>query len=114
MNVHQEVEFLREENRQLRESLVGAEFAFPAEWRLTRAEQLLLNSLYTGPNFFRGEEALRFASCRGNATDRDVVKVRVCGMRKKLKPAGIEIKTVWGEGYELTPGSAAIIKGVLA
>lgn len=114
MNVHQEVEFLREENRQLRKSLAGAEFSFPVEWRLTRAEQRLLNSLYTGPDFFRGEEALRFASCHGNATDRDVVKVRVCGMRKKLKPFGIEIKTVWGEGYILPAVSAAVIKAALA
>lgn len=114
MNVHQEVEYLREENRQLRESLGGAEFSFPREWRLTRAEQRLLSCLYTGKNYFRIEEALRFASCHGNATDRDVVKVRVCGMRKKLKPFGIEIRNVWGEGYELTPESAAIIKAALA
>ena len=47
MNVHQEVEYLREENRQLRQSIAGMKHDFPREWGLTGAEQRVLNCLYT-------------------------------------------------------------------
>lgn len=114
MNVHQEVEFYKEENRQLRAMLIAKDFHMPFEWKLTRAEEKLLGSLYSAPNFMRRHEALRVASCLDPEADRKVVEVRVCKMRKKLKPHNIEIRTVWGEGYELTPASVQIIKGALS
>ncbi|EKS37786.1 helix-turn-helix domain-containing protein [Afipia clevelandensis] len=114
MNIHERVEYLEEENRQLRQSIAGMKHDFPREWGLTGAEQRALNCLYTGQNFFRQEEAIRFAASNGNATDRDLVKVYICKLRKKLKPYGIEIKTVWGEGYELTPESGSLIKNTLS
>lgn len=114
MNVHQEVEYLREENRQLRQSIAGMKHDFPREWGLTGAEQRVLNCLYTARNFFRQEEAIRFAASNGNATDPDLVKVYICKLRKKLKPFGIEIKTVWGEGYELTPETGSLIKKAIS
>lgn len=36
-----------------------------------------------------------------------VIDVLVCRGRKKLKPFGIEIKTVWGVGYSMDAESAA-------
>jgi two-component system cell cycle response regulator CtrA len=36
-----------------------------------------------------------------------IVDVFVCKMRKKLKPFGIEIKTNWGESYEIPEESKA-------
>lgn len=110
MNVHQEVEYLREENRQLKEALGAAINPFPREWKLTRAEQKLLSCLATGRNGFRKEEALRSASSHHESTDRDLVKVRVSQMRRKLKPFGIEIKNVWGEGYELPEAAHKEVK----
>lgn len=114
MNVHQEVEYYKEENRQLRAMLTARDFHMPLEWRLTRAEERLLGSLYSAPNFMRRQEALRMASCINPDADVKVVEVRISKMRKKLKPYGIEIRTVWGEGYQLTPASARIIKEALA
>jgi DNA-binding response OmpR family regulator len=114
MNVHQEVEFYREENRQLRAMLTARDFHMPSAWGLTRAEEKLLGSLYSAPNYMRRHEALRMASCIDPHADQKVVEVRVCKMRKKLRPHGIEIRTVWGEGYELTNESARIIKEALA
>ena len=101
MNVHQEVEYLREENRQLKDALGAVANPFPKEWKLTKAEQRLLSCLATGQGGFRKEEALRAASSHHESSDRDLVKVRVSQMRKKLKPFGVEIRNVWGEGYEL-------------
>lgn len=113
MNVHQEVEYLREENRQLKAAISGPAIEFPREWGLTRAESRALNSIYTGRNYFRPEEAIRYAASNGNATDRDLVKVYISKIRKKLKPHGIEIKNVWGEGYELTQESGELIKNII-
>ena len=110
MNVHQENSMLREQVRQLTEMIGGTLFEFPRNWKLTRAEQRLLNSLYTGSKGFRRHEALMYAVAHSDRADDALLKVQVCKVRKKLKPFGIEIKTVWGEGYELTPASSEIIK----
>ena len=110
MNVHQENSMLREQVRQLTEMIGGTLFEFPRYWKLTRAEQRLLNSLYTGSKGFRRHEALMYAVAHSDWADDALLKVQVCKVRKKLKPFGIEIKTVWGEGYELTPASSEIIK----
>ncbi|MER9912667.1 winged helix-turn-helix domain-containing protein [Mesorhizobium sp. M0050] len=32
-----------------------------------------------------------------------IIDVFVCKLRKKLKPLGVEIQTVWGQGYRLLP-----------
>jgi len=114
MNVHQENAMLREQVRQLNEMIAGTLFGFPREWKLTRAEQRLLNSLYTGNKGFRRHEALMHAVAHSDWADDALLKVQVCKVRKKLKPYGIEIKTVWGEGYELTLASSEAIKRAIA
>jgi hypothetical protein len=37
------------------------------------------------------------------ATDPKIVDVVVCHLRKKLKPFGLQITTLWGNGYYMTP-----------
>lgn len=32
-----------------------------------------------------------------------IIDVFICKLRKKLKPLGVEIQTVWGKGYRLLP-----------
>lgn len=34
-----------------------------------------------------------------------IVDVWICKLRKKLKPLGINIDTVWGQGYRMLPAS---------
>jgi DNA-binding response OmpR family regulator len=43
-----------------------------------------------------------------------VVDVRVSGVRKKLRPHGIEIATIWGVGYEMTPDNIARLRALAA
>lgn len=43
-------------------------------------------------------------------TDPKMVDVIVCNLRRRLKPYGIEIKTIWGHGYYLDEASRAIIE----
>lgn len=46
---------------------------------------------------------------RLNPPDIKIVDVFVCKMRKKLRPYGITIDTVWGRGYLLTAESVLIL-----
>jgi hypothetical protein len=36
-------------------------------------------------------------------TEEKLVDVVICNLRKKLKPFGLEIKTIWSQGYYMTP-----------
>lgn len=40
-----------------------------------------------------------------------IIDVFICKLRKKLKPFGIEIATIWGVGYQMTADSKALIDG---
>jgi two-component system cell cycle response regulator CtrA len=47
-----------------------------------------------------------------DAPEPKIIDVFVCKIRKKLRPAGIEIGTVWGWGYNLTPENVAKIRAL--
>lgn len=50
----------------------------------------------------------------GQIDDRDpkVIDVMVCKMRKKLANFGVEIGTVWGRGYLLSPAAKEIVRAL--
>lgn len=56
-----------------------------------------------------GHERLIMRLWGGSEIDsaRDSVGVRICHLRKKIAPAGLQIKTHWGRGYALEYRSAA-------
>jgi hypothetical protein len=43
-----------------------------------------------------------------------LIDTYICKIRKKLKPHGIEIKTVWCAGYEIPLDSIERIKAMIA
>lgn len=47
-------------------------------------------------------------------TDPKMVDVVICNLRKRLKPYGIKIETLWGHGYFLDEGSRQKIESLLA
>lgn len=110
------VEQLAEENRQLRGSLLPAEqFKFPREWGLSASETAILSSLYISPKGGRSHHALHVASnLSGYETDENIVKVWISRIRKKLRPAGIDIDMIWAYGYELTVESKQVISEALS
>lgn len=110
MNLHEEVGYLREENRQLRAMLKSPDFVVPREWNLSRCEKDALNALYSSPSGPQSKARLLVASKVKPEADEKVIEVRVSSMRRKLKPFGIEIKNIWGEGYYLPKESREIIK----
>ena len=42
-----------------------------------------------------------------------IIDVWICKIRKKLKPFGIEIKTNWGESYEIPEASKVIVRELM-
>lgn len=47
-------------------------------------------------------------------TDPKMVDVVICNMRKRLKPLGISITTVWGHGYFLNDISRKVVENAIA
>lgn len=98
----QEIETLRERVRQLENALVPDSVTVPIEWQLTGAEARLYAFLTT--RVMATKPAIMHALYIGRVDvepEMKIVDVFVCKLRKKLKPFGVEIATIWGQGYSL-------------
>lgn len=102
MRQQQEIETLRERVRQLEDALVPDAATVPIEWQLTSSEARLFAFLTTR------EVATKTAIMQALYSDRPdedpeikIVDVFICKLRKKVKPFGVDIETVWGRGYTL-------------
>lgn len=100
------IDELRETVRQLEESMCPVRL-LPREWRLTGAEERLLSALAASRADYLSKDRLLTAmngiDCE---TDVKIVDVFIFKLRKKLPPE-IEIETIWGRGYALTPAGRA-------
>jgi two-component system cell cycle response regulator CtrA len=100
-----ENETLREEIRLLKKALKGADMP-PPYFNLTRSEAEMFNVLLN--NRAPRVEAFIAAMYSTEADEppgEKILDVWICKMRKKLKPFGIEIKTHWGECWEMPESS---------
>jgi hypothetical protein len=82
---------------------------------LTRTDRLLLGILIRHRRATRDQ--LMTALLCHRADDEPCAKIfdtYICKIRKKLKPHGIEIKTVWCAGYEIPLDSLERIKAMIA
>lgn len=114
MNIEERCALLEEENRKLRDAMrVPDRARYPAKWRLNGAEGRVLASLLDAPAGFRSKEVLYQAARRRESTeiDRQLLRVVMSRLRKKLAPFGVAIYTVKGEGYKLGEESKAKIVG---
>jgi DNA-binding response OmpR family regulator len=111
--LREQLEESQEENRQLRAVLFAEA---PVTWReldLTPSEEVLLRALFYRDGFCAHETLdwrLRAHSGRGLGGT-EILKVIMCRLRTKLRgldPA-IEIGTVWGRGYVMTPENKALL-----
>lgn len=87
---------------QLEEALRDSSW-IPFDWGLTGAQVEIMNVLY------RRRLATKEAICTvlygddpDGGADPKIVDVQICKMRALLEPHGIEILTVWGQGYALS------------
>ena len=125
MDVAARIEGLEAENARLRERIAQLEAAMgmalitPLEWRLTPAEMRVFGVIMARE--MATKDAVMAALYRDEGRDEaeiKIVDVFVCKIRRKLKPFGIGIETVWGRGYRMGRDAKALaeaqIGGVFA
>jgi two-component system cell cycle response regulator CtrA len=109
-----ENETLRDEIRLLRKALMGADEP-PPFFGLTGSEAImfgiLMNTRAPRPEAFL---TALYSTNPDDPPDEKILDVWICKMRKKLTPFGIEIKTHWGECWEIPEASKAIARDLMA
>jgi hypothetical protein len=105
-----ERDMLREEIALLKREMYGSEWMPPLELGLTSAQQAIVAAMVMNDRVL--SEQFLFNASRVRHTFADELKSKlVCVMishiRKKLRPFGLEIRTVYGQGYCLTTETRA-------
>jgi DNA-binding response OmpR family regulator len=112
------MEALARENERLRDRLtvfeesVGVTLSAPRVLQLSRIKERIFCALYR--RGFASRDAIMAAMYGANAYEKDpkILDVSVCQLRKKCRPRGIEIKSVYGRGYEMSDESRRIAKAM--
>lgn len=86
---------LQEDNRQLLELLTDASQKPPVPG-LSPNEARIFMALLRNERMSR--QAIMIIT-QSKSEDSKIVDVWICKLRKKIKPLGLEIKNIWGEGY---------------
>lgn len=98
-----EIERLNQRVDQL-EAVIGISgVLLPMEWRLTASEARVMGVLLKRE--LATKDAIMAALYRADARDEaeiKIVDVFICKIRKKLKPFGVQIVTLWGQGYSVS------------
>ena len=94
--------------RQLEAQLYGRDWEAPKEMRLTGMEEAIVATLIAAdgrtctPDLLidatRGRRGTHTAHPTSNLIDS-----KICHVRAKMRPFGIEIETVWGRGWRIMP-----------
>jgi DNA-binding response OmpR family regulator len=100
---------LLDENEVLKSALAGS-VTVPREWGLTPKQADLMRVLIRRPVASYDACMAGLYSDRIAPPDQRIINVLISRMRRKLLPFGIEIRTVWGIGYELDEGARARLK----
>jgi two-component system cell cycle response regulator CtrA len=110
-----ENETLREQNRQLKEE-IGLAAQAPPMFGLTTQEAAIFGVLLANraPRKSTFMTALYSDGAYDDEAEEKIIDVWICKIRKKLKPFGIEIKTNWGESYEIPGASKARVRELMA
>jgi hypothetical protein len=52
-------------------------------------------------------------AAEGDIPELTSIKTLICTLRQKLKPFGIEIETIWGEGWRITESNKAAARRII-
>jgi DNA-binding response OmpR family regulator len=82
----------------------GVGFCAPVEWRLTGHQADAFGAILKAKADVVSKESI-YNALYGGLSDVElkIVDVFVCKLRQKIEPFGIEIETVWGRGYRMSP-----------
>ncbi len=95
------------------EEITGLSLDCPLEFGLTRSEAVICGLLAKNEMVTKSLMLEALYMHEQDEAEIKIVDVWICKMRRKLKPFGIEIKTVWGRGFAMPPASRAIITSML-
>jgi two-component system cell cycle response regulator CtrA len=83
---------------------------------LTPTEERYLGMVYT-QSFVCTKEAILIGVYGGlpecDVPEMKIIDVIFCKIRKKLKPFGVQIETIWGRGYFLDPENRAKMRALI-
>ena len=85
---------------------LGMNFLAPLEFRLTGKEGQMLGRLLKGGAVTKTQFMTSLYSGM-DEPELKIIDVFICKLRKKLKPWGLEIQTIWGSGYFMPEASIA-------
>jgi DNA-binding response OmpR family regulator len=111
--LREQLEDARAENAMLRDLMSDNRVNFPPEWRLQPAERRVLACILKSANGFVTRELLFHACTNDEDADIKTVDVRMCGVRKKLKPLGVSIDVEWGQGFSISAANKARLEQAL-
>lgn len=112
---------LEEENTTLRDRVehleeeIGLAADFPVHFGLTGQESICLGVLLknNAPRKSTFMTAL-YSDRLEDDVEEKIIDVFICKMRKKLSPLGIQIETMWGEGYFLKEETKTRLRELMA
>ena len=93
---------LLEERVAALEAALLTNWCAPLEWRLTPSEERVMGVLVGRER--ASKEAIMAAlylDRSADAAEPKIVDVYICKIRRKVRPFGVEIVTLWGEGFAL-------------
>lgn len=93
----------------------GVHVPWPTTWGLTLMEQRVAWAIFRAGDKVCTKDILYRAMYADGERDRDpkIIDVFVHKVRAKLRPMQIEIRTVWGRGYQFSPPSLAALSSIL-
>lgn len=108
----EEFERLREENRQLR-GVLGSGMRWPAEWRLSRTETIILGMLVSRETAVSTDALMTVLySDRIEPPGSDnIIRVFVTALRRRLRPWGVTIRNIRDAGYYLAAEDRNMLRG---
>lgn len=114
------VKAIEVENEQLRErvwqleEICGMALNAPLELGLTPNEARLFGLLYKSELVTKAGAMVALYSDRPNEEPEiKIIDVFICKVRKKIERFGIEIETIWGLGYRMSPAAKAVAKKIM-
>ena len=100
---------LAERVRQLEAELYNTSWEAPREIGLTRMEARMVSAMVARDRTCtQAFLILATRDCAGTKEDypgSNLIDAKLCHIRRKLKPFGLAIETIWGVGFKLTPES---------
>lgn len=95
------------------EEITGASLDAPLEFGLSRSEATIFGLLTKNELVRRSSIMELLYMHKQDEAEIKIVDVFVCKLRSKVKPFGIAVNTVWGQGYSMPGASKMIVADML-